>query len=358
MPETRLTFDDLLAQLAAHAQQVDIECTWPTWQVGQLAAAGVLQWSIPAEFGGAPATADVLLAGYVRLARACLTTTFILTQRNGACQRIADSANEPLRAKLLPALACGDLWATVGISHLSTSRQHQGTPAVRVEKRGSGYCFSGAVPWVTGAAHADYIVTGGTLADGRQVLAAIPARQPRVRIHAAMSLLALTASHTAEVELDAVEIDERELLAGPTEQIMQAGSSGGAGSLATSALAIGAAQMTLERLHHEASARLELLEVQASLAEECAQIERDLYQVLSSGATGQTAGEIRARANSLVLRSSQALLAASKGAGFVAGHPAGRAVREALFFLVWSCPQPVLAASLREFAGSAAPQQF
>jgi hypothetical protein len=43
-------------------------------------------------------------------------------------------------------------------------------------------------------------------------------------------------------------------------------------------------------------------------------------------------------------------LAASKGAGFVAGHPAERAVREAMFFLVWSCPQPVVSAALREFA--------
>ena len=60
---------------------------------------------------------------------------------------------------------------------------------------------------------------------------------------------------------------------------------------------------------------------------------------------------IRQRANTLVLRATQAALAASKGAGFVAGHPAERMVREALFFLVWSCPQPVLNANLCELAG-------
>jgi hypothetical protein len=52
-----------------------------------------------------------------------------------------------------------------------------------------------------------------------------------------------------------------------------------------------------------------------------------------------------------VLRATQSLLAASKGAGFVSGHFAERAVREAMFFLVWSCPQPVVRAALREFAG-------
>jgi hypothetical protein len=52
-----------------------------------------------------------------------------------------------------------------------------------------------------------------------------------------------------------------------------------------------------------------------------------------------------------VLRSTQAALAAAKGAGYVVGHPAGRWCREALFFLVWSCPQPVLSANLCELAG-------
>ena len=60
---------------------------------------------------------------------------------------------------------------------------------------------------------------------------------------------------------------------------------------------------------------------------------------------------IRQRANSLVLRATQAALSAAKGSGYVVGHPAGRWCREALFFLVWSCPQPVAAANLCELAG-------
>jgi hypothetical protein len=60
---------------------------------------------------------------------------------------------------------------------------------------------------------------------------------------------------------------------------------------------------------------------------------------------------LRQRANSLVQRASQAALAAAKGSGYVVGHPAGRWCREALFFLVWSCPQPVAAANLCELAG-------
>jgi alkylation response protein AidB-like acyl-CoA dehydrogenase len=52
----------------------------------------------------------------------------------------------------------------------------------------------------------------------------------------------------------------------------------------------------------------------------------------------------------MVLRATQAAMTAAKGAGYVEGHPVGRWCREALFFLVWSCPAPIAQAHLCEFA--------
>ena len=60
----------------------------------------------------------------------------------------------------------------------------------------------------------------------------------------------------------------------------------------------------------------------------------------------ENTGELRANANSLVMRCTQAAMIAAKGAGFVKGHPVGRWCSEALFFLVWSCPQTVAEANL------------
>ena len=74
---------------------------------------------------------------------------------------------------------------------------------------------------------------------------------------------------------------------------------------------------------------------------------------LVRGESRCTKESIRQRANTFVLRATQAALSAAKGTGYVAGHPAGRWCREALFFLVWSCPQPVAAANLCELAGIA-----
>jgi hypothetical protein len=55
---------------------------------------------------------------------------------------------------------------------------------------------------------------------------------------------------------------------------------------------------------------------------------------------------LRAQANALVLRAAQAALTASKGTGFLRSHPAQRWVRQAHFFLVWSCPRPAVDATL------------
>ena len=76
-------------------------------------------------------------------------------------------------------------------------------------------------------------------------------------------------------------------------------------------------------------------------------------QAAQQGSDAAPRDALRARANSLVMRAGQAALTAAKGAGFVVGHPAGQAVSEALFFLVWSCPQAVAAAGLCELAGMA-----
>ena len=62
-------------------------------------------------------------------------------------------------------------------------------------------------------------------------------------------------------------------------------------------------------------------------------------------------GVVRAEANDLVLRATQAHLTARKGSGFVRSDPAQRWARQALFFLVWSCPTPVAQAAIRDLAG-------
>lgn len=341
--------DELCDQLAELASQLDVPQSWPAHQLALCARYGVYRWFVPQEFGGQPWSAADILRGYLRLSAACLTTTFIVTQRMGACRRIAECEGNPqLKNELLPALAGGERFATVAISHLTTSRRHLAQPALRAQETPDGFRLDGYSPWVTGAVYADLIVTGATLPDGRQILLAIPKRTPGVVAGEPLELLALSASQTGPVRFEGVLASREWLLAGPAENVLQ--QKPGTGGLQTSALAAGLASSAIGFIELEAARRPDLLAVCEALRREWQNLQDDLLQAAGDG-TASGADPLRARANSLALRAAHAALAAAKGAGFVDGHPAGRWCREALFFLVWSCPAPVTAASLCEFAG-------
>ena len=341
--------NELCRRLSDLVGPLDVSDQWPAEQLRLCGESGVYRWFMPAEWGG-QAWSDVdVLRGYLKLSAACLTTTFILTQRTGACQRIALSENDVAKALWLPGLTSGELFGTVGISHLTTSRRFLAKPVLRAEETSEGFVLDGYSPWVTGGAHADVIVTGATLDDGRQVLVALPTDLDGVDVPTPPRLVGLSASHTGEVRCNRVEIARECVLAGPVENVMQHGKGAGTGGLQTSTLAIGLTHAAVAYLEDESQRRPEFREAATSLRHEHAQLESDLL-ALAVGSAVCSNEDLRTRANSLVLRSTQSALAAAKGTGYVVGHPAGRWCREALFFLVWSCPQPVIAANLCELA--------
>jgi alkylation response protein AidB-like acyl-CoA dehydrogenase len=341
---------ELCRELALRADALDASADWPAEQLAACARAGVFEWFLPRRWGGQEWSEADLLRAYLRLSGACLTTTFIITQWAGAARRIAASDNPRPAERWLPGLVSGEAFATVGISHLTTSRRHLGRPALAARARDGGLVLDGYSPWVTGGGHAQVIVAGATLDDGRQVLVALPTDLAGVSAREPARLLALSASHTCEVHCRDVWVPDEALLAGPAENVMRTLGGGATGGLQTSALALGLAGAAVEFLESEAAARGELRAAAESLAAERRQLEAEVTAV-AEGNASCSQDELRTRANSLVLRATQAALAAAKGAGYVSGHPAGRWCREAMFFLVWSCPQPVVAANLCELAG-------
>jgi alkylation response protein AidB-like acyl-CoA dehydrogenase len=342
--------DALCRFLAERSAELDINPHWPAEQVAACAAAGVYRWFVPEKQGGFGWSEPDVLRGYLRLSAACLTTTFILTQFTSALRRIVDSDNEPLCRRLLPELLGGRHFTTVGISHLTTSRRHLTKPVLCAEETADGFVLDGFTPWVTGAAYAESVVVGGTLANGRQVLVSLPTDLSGVSAPPPARLVGLSASCTGALRCESVAVARDRLLAGPAENVMAGKVGGKTGGLQTSALAIGISEAALDFLAAEAEKRPDLREPLESLQDELSEARSDLLS-LAAGDQPCTNEAIRARANSLVLRATQAALAAAKGTGYVLGHPTGRWCREALFFLVWSCPQPVMAANLCELAG-------
>jgi alkylation response protein AidB-like acyl-CoA dehydrogenase len=346
---------ELCGKLAARAERLDESGDWPAEQLRLFADYGVYEWFAGPEWGGQAWDQESILRGYLALSGACLTTSFILTQRDGACRRIESSTNESLRERLLPGLTSGELFATVGISHLTTSRRHVAKPVLQARRVDGGFLLDGFSPWVTGADHADYVVLGATLMEGdeptsEQLLAAVPRTLPGVSTPLPAQLVGLSASHTGQFKLENVFVADEWLIAGPIENVMSAGKGAGTGGLGTSTLALGLAKAAIHFISGEASKRPELEPPRDGLLREWEELEASLFAAIRNEPRC-TNDELRGGANSLVLRATQASLAAAKGAGFVVGHPAGRWCREALFFLVWSCPQPVVSAHLCELAG-------
>lgn len=347
MPDSAVELCDRLRDAAS---QLDVSGQWPREQMRWCAELGLFRWFIPEAYGGWGWSETQILEGYLAISQSCLTTAFVITQWQAACRRIVASENQLLKEKLLPQLASGEKFATVGISHLTTSRQHVAKPVLMAEALDDGGLqLDGYSPWVTAASAADVIVIGATLVDGRQTLIALPTERSGVLPGPGQSLMALTASCTDQVTLQQVRIVAEEILAGPVENVMSLNSGGGAGGLQTSTLAVGLTMAAVSFIRQQAEQRTELRQIADKLDADTQQLRHALTD-LCQGGRSITPGELRQRANSLVLRATQAGLSAAKGAGFISGHPAGRMAREAMFFLVWSCPQPVVTANLCELA--------
>jgi alkylation response protein AidB-like acyl-CoA dehydrogenase len=330
-----------LLALANLADGADAGLEFPAASWGLLRDAGVAAWGVPKEFGGEGRDAAARLRGNEQLAGACLTTAFVLSQREAAVRRLLTHARPEVKAALLPRLARDEIFLTVGLSQLTTSRQHQ-APALAAAPRGDGYVLDGVIPWVTGAAHADALVVGATLADGAQLVMLLPRDRAGVEVEPPMDLCALRGSQTTQVHCREVRIGPSDVLAGPAPRVLGAA----AGGLETSCLALGLAGAAVDYLRHEAAGRPDLRAVAERFEAARQGLRRRLYALAAGAVDPADATDLRVQANALALSATQAALTAAKGMGFVRPHPAQRWARQALFFLVWSCPRPAAEGTL------------
>jgi alkylation response protein AidB-like acyl-CoA dehydrogenase len=329
----------VLEQLAQFASCADQDSAWPADSLNLLGPTDAYRWSIPKSFGGSEYSLIDQLAAYEDLASACLTAAFIISQRDAAIRRIVAFAPDELQAEWLPRLASGAIFTSIGLSQLTTSRQHQQAALQVVSSANECLTLQGEIPWVTGADHAEFIVAGAKDKVGHQFLFALPVKHAGVTVEPPLSLMALHGSRTTRLLLDRVELSHRALILGPVSEIPNLGRA--AGGLETSCLALGLARAAIEYLEQEATKRAELSSAARHLKDQLDALRNTMYLIARGEGPAQAAATLRTAATQLVLSASQIALIAAKGTGYVFGHPVERWVRQALFFLVWSCPKPV-----------------
>jgi butyryl-CoA dehydrogenase len=335
---------ELLDSLRESAQRKDVTSDWPSDDLDALANAGVMRWAVPSSLGGSGMNALALHEQYRAIAAHSLSTALILTQRDSAVGMLAAAENTALRDELLPALARNEFFTTVGIAQLTTSRQG-GAPALRAMGTATGFRIDGVIPWSTGAAKAKFVVAGAVEEAGQQILFALPVDLPGVTVSPPLPLVALRSSWTSEIRCDGVQLDRRWVVRGPEANVLASRKSL---PLGQAFLALGHARGVIMLLARHDSNRAR---------ESCARFGRqwdELHDaVIAAGESVPSAerlAELRSDCTNLALRIAHAAVAIYKGAALLEQHPAQRLAREAMFLLVWSCPDPVIECTLQALA--------
>ena len=174
---------------------------------------------------------------------------------------------------------------------------------------------------------------------GENVLVLLEKGACGVRVDESMPLVALASTMTTSIRCEGVVI--------PKESVLRVGklvlSRGNHLPLAQVYLAMGLCRGAIDLVTEYRSAAAE--KARERFDEQLVRLRGEVIELSQAGreaeATAAAPG-LRGRCNDLVLRATHAAVTLYKGTGLLAGHPAQRMAREALFLLVWSCPTPVI----------------
>lgn len=257
------------------------------------------------------------------IAKACVPTAFVLSQFRGAVERIHKGG---IQQSIQDSLAKGECYATLGISQLSTSHQHK--PSLIATQTSKGWMLDGFAPWVTGAHHAEYVVLGAKNQSTMESMLFCVHRS-HLSIGEAAVLTALGECDTAPVSIH-TEVPPNTLFVFPkTEPLVNTG------SMRSIAIALGVVDQSIAVLEEHAHKRPFI----QSCVDMLQKKKNDIASCLED--TNADCLSLRTQVNQLALDSAQKALVATKGKGFLQESHASRLCRQALFFLVWSCPEEV-----------------
>jgi alkylation response protein AidB-like acyl-CoA dehydrogenase len=302
----------------------------PRWPEESLRAhAEAFRWAMPRAFGGEELEPLELHLRYEQLARTSLALALILTQRDSAVGIVVSAGDQRLLAEVRDGA-----FVTVGIAQLTTSRQG-GPPALRWRDGR----IDGVIPWATGAAKAKYVVAGAAADNGGgQVLFALPTDAPGVTIEPPLPLVALAETWTSRVGCQNVALAPDLLLLGPAPNVLSLRRK--SVPIPQAFLALGHARGGVDLIAEHDSDRARNLVTR--FGEQIDQLHERVVAACAPGSDPSLVPLFRGECNELALRVAHAAVALYKGNALLLSHPAQRLAREAMFLLVWSCPDPVI----------------
>jgi hypothetical protein len=322
------------AVLRPRAEEADAK-GMPRTHLVTLAGAGLFGISAPVEYGGSDQPVAVIREIVEVLAGADASTWFVWTQHHTPVRTLVRGTNDELKGRWLPRLATGSALAGVAYTHL----RRPGEPAVRATRTDGGWQVDGDLAWLTSWAFADVFLIGAVAGDD-VVWMLLPLAKTEGVTAGPLELLAMRGTSTVAVHLDAVAVADADVVL--IEPLAEWQERDAERTADVSPAVFGITDECIRRLggSDPLTAQLDSLRGRAYALQD------------ESGPRAERIA-VRAEAHALALRASAALVAAGAGRSMLAGNPAQRLAREALFLLVQGQDAEIRAAQLNELCAPA-----
>ena len=360
------------AELAPKAAVHEREERFPRDVFRLLGDAGLLGLPFDEEVGGGGQPYAVYLQVLEELAMRWASVALGVSVHTLSCGPIAQHGTEQQRRDLLPEMVGGTL-----LGAYSLSEAHAGSDAAAMKATATtadgGWLARGEKAWVTHGGHADFYTTFlRTPADGPRAVSCFHLTPDLAGLSAARpeEKMGLTASTTAALRLDDVQVPADRLVGEPGRGMQIALGALDSGRLGISAVATGLAQSALDvavgyAVEREAFGRpiIEHQGVAFLLADMAAAVESSRATYLAA-ARRKDAGKPYSRQASIAkLVTTDAAMKVTTdavqvlgGAGYTRDHPAERYMREAKVMQIFEGTNQIQRMVIgRLLAGEAAP---
>ena len=320
------------ALLRPRAEEVEVKGV-PRPYLAALAGAGLFGVTAPTEYGGSDQPVPVVRELVEVLSGADASTWFVWTQHHTPVRTLVRGTNGELRDRWLPRLAAGSALAGVAYTHL----RRPGEPPVRATRVDRGWRIDGDLAWLTSWGLADVFLVGAVAGDD-VVWALLPLAKTEGVTAQTLDLVAMRGTFTVSAHLDGVAADDADVVL--VEPLAEWRGIDAERTADVSPAVFGVTAECIRRLPDTAA------EAAARLQAELDAVRTEAYALQDGKGARPDRIAVRATAHGLALRASAALVAAGAGRSMLAGNPAQRLAREALFLLVQGQDAEVRAAQL------------
>jgi alkylation response protein AidB-like acyl-CoA dehydrogenase len=235
------------SELAPYAAAAEAAGEFPRERVRMLGEIGMLGLPYPEEYGGAGQPYEVYLQALEEIASAWMTVGLAVSVHVMSSYPVFAYGTAAQRTAYLPEMLGGQRLGAYALSEAQAGSDIAGMTS-RAKRAAEGYDLSGAKAWISHGGVADFYTTFVRTGTGTGGISCfhLPAPAPGLSFGAPEHKMGLTASPTTALYLDAVHVDDEQLIGAEGQGMKIALAALDSGRLGIAACATGLAQAALD----------------------------------------------------------------------------------------------------------------